>query len=119
MEVSEKFLRLARRLNRPVICDIGSRDATEGLFLLDELTGKSLHVFEPNPDAIKRCRENIKDRKDVVMNEFGLSDKTGEVEFFPIDLETSEQKDIGFSSMYKVNPDYTKGRRKVNQTPIK
>ena len=119
MEVSKKFLRLARRLNEPIICDIGSRDATEGLYLLDQLDGRILHIFEPNPEALVRCRENIVDRENVVMNELGLSDASGEVDFFPIDLQTSEQKDIGFSSMYKFNPEYTKGRRRAKQTPIK
>lgn len=75
IEVDEKFLNLAKKLKQPIICDIGSRDATEGLYLLHELDSEKLHIFEPNPEAIEKCKENIKNEKNVVLNEFGLSDK--------------------------------------------
>jgi len=119
IEVDEKFLSLAWKLKHPIICDVGSRDATEGLYLFHELDSEQLHVFEPNPEAIAKCKENIKNEKNIVMNEFGLSDKKCEIEFYPIDSQSSERKDIGLSSMYKVNPAYTKRRGTIEQKSIK
>jgi len=119
IEVDEKFLNLAKKLVQPIICDIGSRDATEGLYLFHELDSKKLHVFEPNPEAIAKCKENIKKENNVILNEFGLSDKKGEIEFYPIDSQSSERKDIGLSSLYKINPAYTKRRGSIEQKSIK
>jgi len=119
IEVDDKFLSLAKTLKQPIICDIGSRDATEGLYLFHELASKKLHVFEPNPEAIVKCKENIKNENNVVLNEIGLSNKKGEIEFYPIDSQASERKDIGLSSMYKVNPAYTKRRGNIEQKSIK
>ncbi|MDH5328146.1 MAG: FkbM family methyltransferase [Gammaproteobacteria bacterium] len=119
IEVSDKFLDLAKQVKNPIICDIGSRDAVEGLYLQKTLNAKKLHIFEPNPEAIAKCKNNIGETPNVVMNEFALSDSIGEIEFYPVDSEASDRKDIGLSSMYKVNPNYTKSRGKIEQSIIK
>jgi hypothetical protein len=61
--VDPKFIRLAREVagSRPIICDVGSRDALEGIALTRLLGAKELHVFEPNPTAANICRKHLLD----------------------------------------------------------
>jgi len=125
-DIDPKFLRLARERapKNPIICDIGSRDALEGLALLSELNGKQLHVFEANPSAAVICRANIAsysaksgcDR--VAFNEVAVTDQIGELQFYPVNVSLSENKDIGFSSLLPINPDYTKRRGKIVQDEV-
>ena len=59
--ISPKFITLAKKIlsDHPVICDIGSRDALEGVYLSDKLNARILHVFEPNPEAARICLQNL------------------------------------------------------------
>jgi FkbM family methyltransferase len=125
-EVADRFLELARvrGISAPIICDIGSRDASEGIFLLEALKGKQLHVFEPNPAAAALCRSSLEKLKQdygqdqIFFNEIAVSDRVGEARFFPVNAEKSANKDIGFSSLYRVNPKYTKRRGQIVQDEI-
>lgn len=125
-EVSPRFLELARKVlggRRPIICDVGSRDAAEGLVLLRELRGKELHVFGPNPPAAAECRKNLSSAAEwtdaaIVFNELAVTSRNGVAEFFPVNPEVSENKDLGFSSLFKINPEYTKRRGKIVQDTI-
>lgn len=126
-DVSPKFIRLAERIsiNRPIICDIGSRDAREGIFLMQRLNAKQLHVFEPNPVAAAVCRENLArfsqstGCEGVLFNELAVTDEVGTRMFYPINPVASGNKDIGFSSLYRLNPNYTRRRGSIVQEEIK
>lgn len=120
-EVPQEFIEHAKKIKNPVIADIGSRDATEGLYIFDILNAKALHIFEPNPFAIKICKKNISEYNgdnNIFLNEIALSNKPGDVSFYPVNPKTSVKNDIGLSSMLKVNPEYTKRRGKVEQDEI-
>jgi FkbM family methyltransferase len=124
-DVSEVFISWAHRLcpRSPIICDIGSRDAWDGLCLLRELGGKELHMFEPNPVAAARCRTRLAklagdDVNRVHFNEAAVGDKDGVSTFFPVNVESSENADIGFSSFYMINPQYMKRRGQIVQDRI-
>ncbi len=112
--VSPKFIQFAKKVlpESPVICDIGSRDALEGMYLLQQLNGKSLHIFEPNPMAADICRRNLGHVTDasVVFNQVAVTDKSGEMKFYAVNPTLSDNKDIGFSSLFRINPDYTRRR---------
>jgi len=121
-DVDPKFVRLARRLirGRPVICDIGSRDALEGIALMRLLDGQQLHVFEPNPSAARICRQNLSafagDRPDIALfNEVAVADTVCQLKFYPVNINLSDNKDIGFSSLFRINPDYTRRRGRIVQ----
>ena len=125
--VNPKFIALAKKLlrsRRPIICDIGSRDASEGIALLTALHGRTLHVFEPNPIAADRCRSNLARFTDgnnpgtVEFNELALADSGGTRKFYPVNPVLSENHDIGFSSMFRINPAYTKRRGSIVQDEI-
>ncbi len=125
-DVDPKFIRLARALvsGSPVICDIGSRDALEGIALMRQLGGKQLHVFEPNPGAAGICRQNLSKFMDghppefVLFNEMAVSDRAGQLKFYPVNAGLSENKDIGFSSLFQINPDYTRRRGRIIQDEV-
>ena len=98
----------------PVICEIGSRDALDGIYLSKALDAAECHVFEPNPASIQTCLANLASHGrgcNVYFNPVALSDVTGPVDFFPVDPEKSVNKDLGFSSMLRVNPAYASKRR--------
>jgi len=125
-DVDPKFVRLARSLigDRPVICDVGSRDALEGIALMRQLNGKQLHVFEPNPNAARICRQNLSDFANGDLsevpsfNEMAVTDSVGQVKFYPVNVGLSDNKDIGFSSLFQINPDYTKRRGRIVQDEV-
>ena len=124
-DIDPKFLQLAREIapKNPIICDIGSRDALEGIALLGSSTAAQLHVFEANPSAAIICRQNIaklgaqsSDR--VAFSEVAVTDQVGYLKFYPVNVDQSENKDIGFSSLLPINPDYTKRRGKIVQDEV-
>jgi FkbM family methyltransferase len=125
-DVRLKFIRLAKKMLRgdPIICDIGSRDAQEGIFLMQRLAGKALHVFEPNPSAAQACRENLarftgeNHGSIAVFNQLAVTDTIGEMPFYPVNTDLSENKDGGFSSLLRINPDYTKRRGRIVQDEV-
>ncbi len=124
-ELSPKFVRLAKKLlpDSPIICDIGSRDALEGISLYKQLGGGELHVFEPNPSAAEICRRNLaplwgEKASSCFFNELAVTDTVGQVKFYPVNPVLSQNKDIGFSSLLPINPDYTQRRGSVVQDEV-
>ncbi len=125
-DVGLKFIRLAKKVlgDHPIICDIGSRDAQEGIFLMKRLGGKELHVFEPNPSAAQICRQNLAKFTDeshdciAIFNEVAIADCVGELQFYPVNAGLSENKDSGFSSLFRINPDYTRTRGRIVQDEV-
>ena len=124
-DVELKFVRLAKKLigGHPIICDIGSRDAQEGIFLMQRLDGKALHVFEPNPSAAQICRQNLAKFTSegggiATFNQVAVADRIGELPFYPVNASLSENKDGGFSSLFQINPDYTKTRGRIVQDQV-
>ena len=121
-----KFIRLAKEMlaGHPIICDIGSRDAQEGISLMKQLNGKELHVFEPNPSAAQTCRQNLEKftseglGKIAIFNQVAVTDRIGELPFYPVNVSLSENKDSGFSSLLPINPDYTKTRGRIVQGQV-
>ena len=55
-----------------VIFDVGARTDIEYINLCPD---SEHHLFEPNPEFAKELREKIKDKSNVIINEFGLGDK--------------------------------------------
>jgi FkbM family methyltransferase len=119
-----EFVEYARRTGpaNPVICDIGSRDALDGIYLYKALHAAECHIFEPNPTAIEICKSNIAKYGDgctIFFSPVGLSDTVGTDDFFPVNLEKSVYKDMGFSSMLPLNPVFaSKPRRMIVQDRI-
>lgn len=47
-----------------------------------------------------------------------VSDKVGQLKFYPVNVNLSENKDIGFSSLFQINPDYTRRRGRIVQDEV-
>jgi len=113
ISVTERFLNVCRRFNPKVIYDCGSLHALDGLHLLENLQAEELHIFECNPDNVKKCKENIsayKGKGRIFVNELAVADRDGEINFYPIDTEktftTHANGNPGASSLLIANPDY-------------
>jgi FkbM family methyltransferase len=121
-DINPKFLHLARSRfgdRQPIICDIGSRDAREGIALMQQLNGQQLHVFEANPHAAEICRQNLVALGNAAQfNGVAVSDTAGQLKFYPVNVGRSDNKDIGFSSLFPINPDYTKRRGSIVQDEV-
>jgi FkbM family methyltransferase len=61
------------------------------------------------------ARENC---QEAFLNETAVSDHDGSADFYAVDLEKSENSDIGFSSFLLINPRYTKRRGSIVQKKI-
>mgnify|MGYP001590096290 CR=1 FL=1 len=59
-----------------VIFDVGARTDTDYLEIRPD---SEHHLFEPNPEFAKELREKVRDKSNVIVNEFGLGDKNTEV----------------------------------------
>ena len=57
---SKKIVNICERFgSMKRIYDCGSRDALDGIHLANALQAEELHVFEPNPESARVCRENL------------------------------------------------------------
>lgn len=91
-----------------VIYDCGSRDALDGIELARLTGARELHVFECNPAAISICENNIAKYGGglkVYMNRMALTDHSGTIKFFPINIEKTitdhHDGNIGASSLLR------------------
>jgi len=111
-----EVVRIARAVcpASPVICEIGSRDALDGIYLSKALDAAECHVFEPNPASIQTCLANLARYgrgRNICFNPLALSNVAGPVDFFPVNAGKSANMDLGFSSMFRVNPACASKRR--------
>lgn len=110
-----------------VVYDCGSRDALDGLELAIMVGAKELHIFECNPPAIEVCKVNCTKHKPdsltVFINDCAISDKSGTVSFFPIDVKNTitshTDGNPGASSLFKANPDYQKEQYVQNEITVR
>lgn len=61
-----------------VVFDVGSRDDTDYIRLRPDI---EIHCFEPNKDFFDKLKEQIGDRPNTYLNNFGLGDKE-KIEFY-------------------------------------
>jgi FkbM family methyltransferase len=108
------LLEWARKVG-PIDCvfDCGSRDAIDGLALLDQLGARELHAFECNPRALALCQRNIEcspHSAKVQLVACAVAERPGTLSFYPIVPERTvtphADGNIGASSLYQANPKY-------------
>lgn len=75
----EQFKRLSKIGDFKVIFDVGARIDIDYLQICPDA---EFHLFEPNPEFFEELTKRVDGAKNVKLNNFGLSDKTGE---FPYD----------------------------------
>ena len=88
-----KIAKLARTLLGPenvhTIVEIGAKDCTETIGFAKYFPNARIYAFECNPATLPLCRERIKNTKNITLIEKAVSDKNGEVSFFPIDQKNT------------------------------
>ena len=121
--VRDDFVSLCAPLALKVVYECGSRDARDGCELASRLGAAELHVFECNPAGVELCRTTLEGNRwpfRTRLNPVAVSDKSGSIEFFPVDpaRSTTSHADgnIGASSIFKLNKDYP--HEELNQTRI-
>jgi len=88
------------------ILEVGSRDCAQAIELSKKFTSAKIYCFEANPESAVVCRVNSKDYPNIRVIESAALDVDGEIDFFPVDLATSPNKNIGASSMFKFSKLY-------------
>jgi FkbM family methyltransferase len=126
LEMKKDLVDMCRRHNVRVIYDCGSRDALDGIELLNRLGSEELHIFECNPEAIQLCRKNIslyKENAKIFLNEVAVADVEGWLDFHSIDpsrtITSHSDGNIGASSLFKPNPAYPKESYTTNTIKVK
>lgn len=95
------------------VFDIGSRDACQSLEFSDWFPESKIYCFEPVPQNAEWCKENIKDRDNIIFEEIAISEKDEEIDFFVV-----TNGNIGASSLLKANKNHHHGSS-YNQEKIK
>ncbi len=122
-EVPHDLIELAAKLGvrHPVICEIGSRDALDGIRLCKTFEASECHVFEADPRGVELCKENIAKYGgglNISLNAVAVADRGSVIAYLPVNTEQSENRDIGFSSMFRINPLYWSKRGAIVQDRI-
>ena len=81
------------------IFECGSRDGMDALELYEYYHPEVIYAFECNPESIPVCRENLKDNDRIKLIEKAVYDRAGIIDFYPTDMDKSNDKNIGASSM--------------------
>jgi FkbM family methyltransferase len=99
-----------------VVYDCGARDALDGIELAVKVGAAELHVFECNPPSHRKCLSNLETylpaNISFRLSADALSDRVGEIEFHPIDIERTitphRDGNPGASSIFWASKAYTK-----------
>lgn len=92
------------------VLDIGSRDACQSLELSDWFPNSKIHCFEPVPETAQWCKNNIKDRSNIIFYEKAIGSTDGYIKFHKV-----INGNIGASSLYKANNDHHYGKSYVQE----
>lgn len=95
-------LRLAKFLikylpENSVFYDIGAHFGFYSLLTNELLDKKEIHIFEPTPNTFLYLKKNLPNSKNIFLNNFALSNKEGEREFFiskKVELSVANSFDI-------------------------
>ena len=89
------------------IMDIGSWHLDQSFEFMHIFPEAAVYAFEPNPQSALLCRQKIESipsphRSRISINELALSDKTGEIRFYPLDTTKTTSTNHGMSSTLKL-----------------
>lgn len=113
--------------NIKTIFDVGSRDCKESIEFAKTFTNASVYAFECNPDTLPRCRDNIKEFKNITLIPKAVNSYNGMCKFYPVDLIKSHNdwpdKNPGASALSRFvnnsHPGYFQNEIEVECTTLK
>lgn len=88
------------------ILEIGSRDAIQAVEFADTFKSAKIYAFEANPESVKNCFYTSRNYVNIEVIPKAVTDRDGEVDFYPIDMFNSPIKNIGASSLYPISELY-------------
>lgn len=96
--------------NVRVIIEAGACDCTDSIRLANQYPNAHVYTFECNPMQLPICRKAVEGNERITLTEKGLSDKEGDVTFYPINVHktvtTHSNGNPGASSMFKASGKY-------------
>lgn len=97
------FLQLLPTMRIDTVCDIGSLDGSDALRFRAALPRATLFAFEPNPENLRRMRENPELKRHAVRIEaVALSDRNSTAELFVVNA--ADVKAPGWQGMSSLLP---------------
>lgn len=92
------------------IVEVGSRDGQETRAFAARFPHASIYSFECNPHTLPLCRAAVADLANVTLIEKAISDRIGEISFYPIDTANTVTADHtgnpGASSLLRASGQY-------------
>ena len=78
-----------------VVFDIGARDCAESAEFASAYPGATVYAFECNPETLPRCRDAAAQEPRIVLTEKAVSDKSGNLSFYPTDAQRTRTGQAG------------------------
>ena len=111
------FVQLVDKNRVKTIFELGSRDLTDAIKLLDYFQDSNVYSFECNPECLVECNKTLflldeNKKKRLFLTDKEVSLTNGDVIFYPFDLQkynamgSSSMLKIDFSLRNKDDPDY-------------
>lgn len=83
------------------IVECGSRDCLDAIELNKFYHPRMIYSFECNPESIPVCEKNTKGIMNIIWFPFAVCNVNTKVDFYATDMEKSEDKNIGASSLLR------------------
>lgn len=89
------------------VLDIGSWHLDQSFEFMHIFPEANVYAFEPNPTSARLCRQKMGSlpsvhRTRIYVNELALTDKSGEISFYPLDTTQTTSTNHGMSSTLKL-----------------
>jgi FkbM family methyltransferase len=93
------FTRRIDRTSIKTIFECGSRDGLDAIEMLKYYQPDIIYSFECNPESVKVCEKNLEGYKNIKLVPKAVCNENEEVDFYATDMERSNDKNIGASSL--------------------
>ena len=96
----KKYLQIIDKTIINTVFECGSRDALDAIRIDMVYEPEEIYIFEPNPEGIIQCRDNLSkyNKNHLKFFDLAVSDIDGKVDFYP-----TTEENIGAASMLKYN----------------
>ena len=110
--ISNEFTRHVRKDEVRVIFEVGARDGLDSISLANFYNRSTVYSFECNPLSIETCINNLKNKSNIIFNNFGLGNEITKKQFFPYIANN-----IGASSFFK-RIDFTETQTVIEEVQL-
>jgi FkbM family methyltransferase len=102
------------------IVECGSRDCLDAIELLNYYQPDVIYSFECNPESVLVCDKNIKEFSSIKLIPKAVCDVDEKVDFYATDMERSNDKNIGASSLlFHIDNEYDYIQKRIRVQGIR